>query len=163
MQNEFDLIKKQTRLALPTDNGYIFRLGTALYGFASISSFMTEITNHIDPTADRTALQSKTGGEILSAFRNRVRLFKEHYPELERLGRSAAELFETLNTERSDIVHSYPITGTNNNQILHRRVDSKGKYFEVTNEFLDSFISRLHDVSSLLYQIRKLVRPEIGD
>lgn len=69
-------------------------------------------------------------------------------------------IFEILNTERSDFVHTYPITSETRGQILHRRVDEKGKYFEVTNEFLDSFISRIHSVSSKLYEIRDLVAAE---
>ena len=72
-----------------------------------------------------------------------------------------ASLFERLNSERSDFVHSYPITNIENKQILHRRKDSKKKYFEVDNDFLNDFISRLEDVSDLLYRIRKEVKPEL--
>ena len=71
-----------------------------------------------------------------------------------------ADLFEQMNSERTDFVHAYPITNKKGQQILHRR-DSKGKYFEVDDDFLDSFIGRLHDVSSGLYAIRKIVKPEL--
>ena len=68
-----------------------------------------------------------------------------------------------MNAERSDIVHGYPITYPEGEQILHRRKDSQGKYFEVTYVLLDSFNSRLHEVSLQLYVIRRIVRPDLGD
>ncbi|QGM04817.1 hypothetical protein [Stenotrophomonas maltophilia] len=156
-------IRNLTRMALPSDDGYLFRLGVALYSFASLSSFMTEIASHLDPNIDRTELQAKTGGEILNAFRSCLKNAKKDIPAIASPGQAAADLFQTLNSERSDIVHAYPITNGSGAQILHRRLDSKGKYFEVTNDFLDSFISRLHNVSSDLHAIRKIVKPELGD
>lgn len=156
-------IRDSTRIALPVDNGYLFRLGVALYSFASLSSFMAEIVCHLDPTINRTELQAKMGGEILGAFRKAVKSAKADVPAIGPIGQDAADLFEALNSKRSDIVHAYPITNTFNAQILHRRVDAKGKYFEVTNEFLDGFISRIHDVSDQLYRIRKILRPDLGD
>lgn len=148
-------IKTQTRLALPDDD-YLYRLGIALYGFSSVASFMTEITALLDKTVNRTALQEKMGGEILNEFRKRVKKAKASNRSIYQTGMEAAQLFEELNTERSDFVHAYPITSQTGEQILHRRVDLKGKYFEVTNEFLDSFISRLHEVTFKLYAIREL-------
>ncbi|MDD0841172.1 hypothetical protein [Pseudomonas sp. Gutcm_11s] len=156
-------IRGLTRLALPADDGYIYRLGVALYGFASISSFMSEVAHHLDPLVDRTALQAKTGGIILSEFRNSVEKAKVCKPEVEPIGRVAADMFQALNTQRSDIVHAYPITNKARQQILHRRLDKKNRYFEVTNDFLDEFINKLHDVSSKLYEIRALMKPELGD
>ncbi|MGY8820037.1 MAG: hypothetical protein ACKVLM_11635 [Pseudomonadales bacterium] len=41
-------------------------------------------------------------------------------------------------------------------------MDKKNRYFEVTNEILEEFISKLHDVSSLLYDIRVIMKPELG-
>lgn len=52
-------IRGLTRLALPADDGYIYRLGVALYGFASLSSFMSEVAHHLDPLVNRTVLQAK--------------------------------------------------------------------------------------------------------
>lgn len=148
---------------LPSDDGYLLRLGVALYSFASLSSFVAEIASHLDPTVNRTELQAKVGGEILGAFRKSVKTAKANVPAIDPIGQAAANLFEELNSKRSDIVHAYPITNTSEAQILHRRLDVKGKYFEITNEFLDDFISRLHDVSDQLYEIRKIVRPDLGD
>lgn len=154
---ELSRIKQQTLLALPDDDLYLYRLGIALYGFASIASFMTEIASLLDKTIDRTALQGKMGGDILDTFRASVRKVKSSSRIAYRTGLDAAKLFEILNTERSDIVHAYPITSEMGEQILHRRLDEKGKYFEVTNEFLDRFISDLHKVSSKLYEVRDLI------
>lgn len=75
----------------------------------------------------------------------------------------AADLFQTMNAERSDIVHAYPITDPEGEQILHRRKDSQGKYFEVTDVLLDSFSLRLHELSLQGYAIRRVVRPDLGD
>jgi hypothetical protein len=154
---ELTRIKRQTRLALPDDDLYLYRLGIAVYGFGSIASFMTEIASLLDETINRTSLQGKMGGEILNTFRNSIKKVKSSSRTVYRTGMVAADLFQKLNTERSDFAHAYPITSETRGQILHRRVDEKGKYFEVTNEFLDSFISRLHEVSSKLYEIRDLV------
>ena len=155
-------IKKLTRLALPSDNVYLFRIGVALYGFASINSFMCEVIAHIDDQYNHTLLQDKESGEILDIFRQTLKSLKPSKRLINTHGiiKEAADLFEQLNTKRNDIIHTYPITNKKGEQILHRRKDSKGKYFEVTNDFLDSFISQLHDVSSRLYKIRDLVRTE---
>ncbi|WP_122744995.1 hypothetical protein [Pseudomonas viridiflava] len=68
-----------------------------------------------------------------------------------------------MNAERSDIVHAHPITNPEGEQTLHRRKDSQGKYFEVTDVPLDSFSSRLHEVSLQFYAIRRIVRPDLGE
>ncbi|MGX1126556.1 hypothetical protein [Pseudomonas sp. HLS-6 TE3448] len=156
-------IRGLTRLALPADDGYIYRLGVALYGFASLSSIMAELAHHLDPLVNRTELQAKTGGQILSEFRKCVKKAKVTRPAVEPIGRAAADMFEALNTRRSDIMHAYPITNQARQQILHHRLDEKGRYFEVTNEIREEFISELHDVSSLLYDIRAIMKPELGD
>lgn len=156
-------IRGLTRLALPADDGYIYRLGVALYGFASLSSFMVEVAHHMDPRVDRTELQAKTGGEILDGFRASLKRAKKTLPAVRPIGRVAADMFEALNTRRSDIVHAYPITDDANQQVLHRRLDKRNRHFDVTNELLDEFISKLHEVSVKLYEIRAIVKPELGD
>jgi len=164
MISELTKIKKQTRLALPNDDAYIYRLGIALYGFASINSFMTEIICHIDTSRDRSALLSdEMSGGILKIFRKTLEKIKTEgkYTEIHDTMFQTANLFDKLNDKRTDFVHSYPITNKNDKQILHRRKDKKKKYFEVDNTFLDLFIRELYDVSSGLYTIRKAVRPDL--
>ena len=154
MENQILSIKHQTRLALPKDNSYLFRLGVALYGFNSINSFMTEIICHIDKDQSRIALLDFESGKILNIFRQTLKNIKtkKQFKDIYIVMNDTANLFEKLNSERSDFVHAYPITNKNNEQILHRRID---------NKFLDSFISRLHDVSSGLYKIRSTVKPQL--
>ncbi len=156
-------IKRQTRLALPEDDTYLFRLGIALYGFNSINSFMIEIICQIDNRQNQTKLFELESGKVLDEFRRTLSYVKKNklFPAIYLDMNKTAELFESLNTERSDFIHSYPITNKKNEQILHRRKDSRKKYFEVSNNFLDNFISRLHDVSSLLYKIRSAVKPQL--
>ena len=159
----FTTIRRQTRLALPTDDIYLYRLGVALYAFNSINSFMTEIICHIDNKKNRTELQDLESGKVLDIFRQTLKHIKKNkiFPSIYLTMEHVAELFEQLNTERSDFVHAYPITNKNNQQILHRRKDSKKKYFEVDNNFLDSFIVRLHDVSNGLYEIRSVIKSSL--
>lgn len=152
-------IRQNVRIALPADDAYLFRLGVAIYGFASINSFMTEIITHLDPHADRISLQGMMSGKVLDTFRGTVKKWRG--ADISEPANRAASEFERLNTERSDFVHSYPITSPSGAQILHRRVDAKNKYFEVTDAFLDDFTGRLRSVSDALYEIRGIVRPEL--
>lgn len=149
-------IRRSTRLALPADDDYLFRLGVALYGFASVSSFMTEIITHLDPVKDRSFLDGLTSGKVLDSFRSSAKRWAG--ADIAEPAHRAALEFERLNTERSDFVHASPITSPSRTQILHRSVASKGKYFEVDDDFLDDFIGRLASVSDTLYQIRDIVR-----
>lgn len=151
-----DTLRNQTRLALPAENAYLFRLGVALYGFASITSFMTEIACVLDPSISRTKLQDKKAGEILGKFRDAIEVAGNYRPDLVEPSRKTADLFFNLNLRRTDFVHAYPITSPSGKQILHRRKDSDKKYFEISEQFLDEFIKDLHKVSDGLYQIRDL-------
>lgn len=152
-------IRKNTRVALPEDDNYLFRLGVALYAFNSVNSFMTEIITHLDSEVNRTELDMLTSGKVLDRFRSVVKHWSGE--DISDPARRAAGEFERLNTERSDFVHSYPITNASNEQILHRRVDEKGKYFEVTSALLEDFTRRISTVSDALYEIRSIVRPEL--
>lgn len=166
IENELKIIRKSTRLAMPEDDTYIFRLGVALYGFASINSFMTEILCYVNPGQSRTeVLSDNTSGQILDKFRKSRSLIpkNKNNRKVRDIMLKTANKFEKLNTERTDIVHAYPITGSQKQQILHRRKDTKNKYFEVTNELLNDFIQRLEEVSDGLYEIRKIIKPELGD
>lgn len=86
--NDIKAIRNLTRIALPEDDGYLYRLGVALYSFASLSSFMAEIVGYLDPTVNVTELQAKTGGKILGAFTRAVSAAKAQIPAWGRLARS---------------------------------------------------------------------------
>lgn len=160
-------IKLQTDLSLPDDDLYLYRLGVAMYGFASITTTVIETTvrleldtghlKHDGENARWRELQSKVGGKILNAFRESVEMAKSSSNAVYEAGMDAVSNFQQLNIERSDFAHAYAITSNTRGQILHRRVDGDEKYFEVTNEFLDNYISRLNKVSNKLYEIRDLV------
>jgi hypothetical protein len=106
--SNFHAIRVSTRVALPADDGYLFRLGVALYGFTYVNSFMTEIISYLDPTANRVGLLACESGIVLDTFRMTGKRWNGEsiQPHL----RQAAACFERLNTERSDFVHAYPIT-----------------------------------------------------
>lgn len=40
LQQQIDALRGLTRLTLPDDSTYLVRLGIALYGFASLTSFL---------------------------------------------------------------------------------------------------------------------------
>jgi hypothetical protein len=161
--DEITSIKKQTRLALPKDDTYLYRLGVALYGFASITSFMVEIICHIDETQIQSSILEKTSGSALGIFKETLKKIRTEnkYTEIHDIMEKTAILYAKLNKQRTDFVHSCPITNKEKKQILYRRKDKERKYFEVDNAFLNQFISELHDVSSGLYEIRKVVRPDL--
>lgn len=141
-----------TRLALPENDAYIVKLGIAVYSFASINSFLTEIMCYLDTSLNRTELQSKDSGAILSILKKIIDV-KPRDSKSDDLDYIVKE-FEKYKNFRNDIVHSYPITTSDGEQILHRRLDRENKYFEITEEFLDSFIKGLPEISSRLYKIR---------
>jgi hypothetical protein len=153
--SQLQAIRELTRVTLPVDDGYLFRLGVALYGFASVSGFMLEIVSYLDPSADRQAISERPAGAILDEFRSAAKNWKG--ASIKQAAGAAAKEFERLNSERSDFVHAYPVTGVTGAQILLRRFEEKGKYFEVTDAFLDDFVSRLTGVSDALYAIRDVV------
>ncbi|MGQ8919837.1 hypothetical protein ACUUYP_20755 [Pseudomonas lundensis] len=175
IEKDFADIRRLTRIALPESDRYVFRLGAAVYGFASVSSFMAEVICHMDPEKSRPELEAKMGGRLADAFKQTVTKIEHLEPEAFVAGEQAYELFRTLNDERSDIIHSYPITSTTGNQILHRRQDATeprgqgetltsgkpAKHFEVTDEFMDTFLARLHQVNEHLYRIRDIFRPAV--
>lgn len=175
IEKDYADIRRLTRIALPESDRYVFRLGAAVYGFASVSSFMAEVICHMDPEKSRTELEAKMGGRLADAFKQTVAKIEHLEPEAFAAGQQAYELFRTLNDERSDIIHSYPITSTAGNQILHRRQDATeprgqgetltsgkpAKYFEVTDDFMDTFLARLHQVNERLYFIRDIFRPTV--
>lgn len=163
MNKNINLIRSQFRIALPEDDAYIYKLGVAIYSFASVNSFLCEIISTINPKEyNHTSLQDKTSGQILETFKVTTKRVKDENRLLsihEVLDRTAT-LFESLNNHRNDIFHAYPIIGSSETQILHRRKDAAGKYFEIKEKLLDEFIHNTEKLSELLYQIRNAIEQE---
>lgn len=82
---------------------------------------MAEVTCYLDPGLNRSKLEEQMGGGLLNTFRQAVEKMSLSNPEVEAPGRLAADLFQTMNAERSDIIHAYLITNPTGQQILHRR------------------------------------------
>ena len=163
MNERVNLVRSQFRIALPEDDGYIYKLGMAIYSFASVNSFLCEIISTINPEEyNHTSLQDKTSGQILETFKvttDRVKA-ENRLRSIHEVLDNVAGLFELLNNHRNDIFHAYPITGSSGTQILHRRKDAAGKYFEIKEDFLDEFIHDTEKLSELLYQIRDATERE---
>ncbi|PPU32183.1 MULTISPECIES: hypothetical protein [unclassified Xanthomonas] len=152
----FDIVREQTRLALPADDFYLYRLGVALYGFASITSFMIEIICRLVPNGSQDELSALETGKLCGKFEKALADANDRGIYTEEAGGMALRLIRSLNKDRSHFVHAYPITNGENAQILYRQ-PKHGQSFEVSNSFLDQFISRLHDASSKLYEIRNVL------
>ncbi len=163
MNKNTNPIRSQFRVTLPEDGAYIYKLGVAIYSFASVNSFLCEIISTINPEEyNHTSLQDKTSGQILETFKvttNRVKA-ENRLRSIHEVLDNVAGLFELLNNHRNDIFHAYPITGSSGTQILHRRKDAAGKYFEIKEELLDKFIHDTEVLSRLLYQIRDATERE---
>lgn len=153
LSTQLAAIRKQTRLALPEDETYLYRLGVALYGFSSITSFMIEIIGRLDSSQDWFALNRLEAGRVCERFEEALRKAAVDGSYVETAGNEALGLIRALNSERSDFVHAYPITNSARAQILHRR-PKEGESFEVSNAFLDQFIAKLHGASGKLYEVR---------
>ena len=163
MNKNINLIRSQFRIALPEDDAYIYKLGVAIYSFASVNSFLCEIISTINPKEyNHTSLQDKTSGKILETFKVTTKRIKDENRllSIHEVLDNAAGLFELLNNHRNDIFHAYPITGSSGTQILHRRKDAAGKYFEIKEKLLDKFIHDTEKLSELLYQIRDATERE---
>ena len=163
MNKNTNPIRSQFRVTLPEDGAYIYKLGVAIYSFASVNSFLCEIISTINPEEyNHTSLQDKTSGQILETFKvttNRVKA-ENRLRSIHEVLDNVAGLFELLNNHRNDIFHAYPITGSSGTQILHRRKDAAGKYFEIKEKLLDKFIHDTEVLSRLLYQIRDATERE---
>jgi len=140
----------------PKGNGYLFRLGLALYGFAWATGFMCEVITYLDPAANQTKIADRAPEDILRKFKSSA----AQRTDVDIAGEAAKILaeYKRLNEERNDFVHAFPVTGQGGNQVLQRRKDKHGKYFEVTNDFLDDFNCRLRLVTEALYAIREITR-----
>lgn len=152
----FKDVRDLTRLSLPENDKYIYQLGVALYGFASLCSFFAEITELLNPSENRTLLEAEVAGTILNKFEKSIERIEFKNESLREICVEVGLMFKKLNEERTDFVHAYP-TGNSEQRILHRRLDRKSKDFEVTSDFLNGFISQLHDASTKLYKIRDFI------
>ncbi len=76
MNKNTNPIRSQFRVTLPEDDAYIYKLGVAIYSFASVNSFLCEIISTINPEEyNHTSLQDKTSGQILETFKVYTFLF----------------------------------------------------------------------------------------
>lgn len=153
----FKDVRGLTRLSLPESDKYIYQLGVALYGFASLCSFFAEITELLNPSENRTLLEAEVAGTILKKFEKSVEIIEFKNDSLREICVEVSLMFKKINEERTDFIHAYP-TGNSDQRILHRRLDKKSKDFEVTSDFLNGFISKLDDASMKLYQIRDCIK-----
>lgn len=151
-----DKYRKLTRAALPEDDSYIVKLGIALYSFASVTSFLCEIISYnLDASINRTKLQEYEAGKILQTLKDiaNQREFDDITSDID----FVIAQYEKYKDARNDIFHAYCITGSSGKQILHR-TRKDGTSFEVTEEFLNSFIDDFSEISDRLYKIRTFCR-----
>lgn len=147
-----DEYRKLTRVALPEDDSYIVKLGIALYSFASVTTFLCEIISYnLDKSINRAKLQELEAGGILKKLISvdAKRPVDEITPDIDFVIAKYGEYKDA----RNDIFHANCITGSSGKQILHR-TRKDGTNFEVTEEYLNSFIGDFSEINNKLYKIR---------
>lgn len=139
------MYEKYTHQALPSRD-YRLLLGTALCVFNSNNAFIIENVLRNDNTIDWYELIDKTSGALKTYIEKNLS-FKD-----DRIG----GLFSEIVSMRDRIVHSYQITNQDGEQSLATKTKIKdgNVQFEITEEYLMSFIRKNEKLSTLLHKHR---------
>lgn len=139
------MYEKYTRQALPPRD-YRLLLGTALCVFNSNNAFIIENVLRNDSTIDWYELIDKTSGALKVCIEKTLP-FKD-----DQIG----ELFSEIVSMRDRIVHSYQVTSQNGEQSLATKTKIKdgNVQFEITKDYLMSFIKKNEKLSTLLHKHR---------
>lgn len=138
--------KHLTRQSLP-DEEYIRLLGVAISIFASNNGFVIENILHTDPKENWYILTDKTSGKIHETLE---KVLDEKYSKI-------INLFGELVEMRNRIIHGFRITSSDNEQILATKDPKTQKQFNITKDYLYSFIEKNDLLSKLLYDYRKAI------
>ena len=132
-----------SRQSLPEEN-YRALLGSAICVFNSNLAFIVENMLRDDPKSfDWGELINLEGGKL------QKRIKQTSLSERDDI----CSLFKTICLERNRIVHSFQITNAKGEQVFATR-DKNGIQFEITEEYLLSFIAENDRLSSLLHAYR---------
>lgn len=141
------MYEEYTRQALPSKK-YRELIGTALIVFNANNSFLIEnFLNSVEQDADINwhELIDKTSGIL-------EKIIRKNIPQSDNLNRVLEE-FKELVEKRNRIIHSFQVTNDDGDQVLATK-EKDGKQFEITEEYLISFIKKNDKLCLELYDIR---------
>ena len=142
------MYESYTRQSLPTKR-YRELLGSAIYVFNSNNAFIIENILNCDDLGkyDWYNLMDKKSGELKRSVRDVITT---------KCGDKIETLFTKIINMRNRIIHSYCITNASSEQTLatKERVKDGNRQFEITEEYLLSFIALNQELSDLLHKLR---------
>lgn len=148
--------RNMIRVPLPENDSYVIKLGVALYSFAYTTTFLCEIISyHLDKNIDRGKLQGSDAGSILHTLR--CVQSKREMDQITKDIQFTIDKYEEYKNIRNDLMHSYCVTGGDGQQTLHRN-RKDGTDFEVTEDYIDSFIADFSEILDKLEKIRIFTR-----
>jgi len=137
------MYEEYSRQALPSKK-YRELLGSAICVFNSNNQFIIENILRIDnSTYNWYELIDKTSGDLSEAIKETI---------TKRSNTKIASLFFEIVSKRNRIIHSFQIT-ENNEQIL-RTKNKKHEQYNITEDFLFTFIKENEILSSMLHDFR---------
>ena len=144
------MYEKYTKQALPSKN-YRELLGTAIYVFNSNNSFIIENVLRCDEADDFNwyMLTDLEAGEVKKRAKSIIE---------EKLGKEIFLLFDEIIEKRNRIVHGFPVTNQEGEQVLRTKTRAQGKkgnrQFEISEDFLLGFIRMNDKLSNMLHGVR---------
>lgn len=138
------MYENYTRQALPSKT-YRELLGTALCVFNSNNAFIIEnvLNTKIDSSLSWHSLIDKESGQLTPIIKQTIN------------DDNISELFAQIIKMRNRIIHSFQITGPNNEQILSTKIKAPdNRQFIITIDYLMNFIKENEKLSMLLHTYR---------
>ena len=133
-----------TPQSLPDEN-YLKLLGTAICCFNSNNGFIIEniLRNDTKGEYNWYDLIDRTSGRLTAPIQKCI---------TEHSDKEIADLFSDLVDQRNRIIHSFRITSPAGTQILATKEPNTHKQFHITEEYLQDFIKKNGQLSSLLHK-----------
>ncbi|HEM4136773.1 hypothetical protein HO542_01235 [Streptococcus suis] len=133
-----------TRQSLPSER-YRLLLGTALSVFSSNNGFVIENILNTDLTYSWYELIDKESGRLIPIIATTI---------TKKAGDEIAILFSEIIEMRNRIIHGFRITSSNGEQVIATKCKKSGVQFEITEEYLMTFIKLNEELSDRLHAYR---------
>ncbi|HFI0056444.1 hypothetical protein HO446_08055 [Streptococcus suis] len=133
-----------TRQSLPSER-YRLLLGTALSVFSSNNGFVIENILNTDLTYSWYELIDKESGRLIPIIATTI---------TKKAGDEIAILFSEIIEMRNRIIHGFRITSSNSEQVIATKCKKSGVQFEITEEYLMTFIKLNEELSDRLHAYR---------
>lgn len=142
------MYESYTRQSL-ADREYRSLLGTSIYVFNSNNSFLIEnflYTDFDDKRLTWYSLTDKTSGGLSEKIRGQI----SNTDDLN----NALDLFDNLTERRNRIIHGFPVTSDNGEQILCTK-DKENTQYYIDKKYMEKFIQDNEKLALLLDNIRE--------